>query len=352
MTHSPTKIVHVGLGSWGSNWAKLIVPTVPAVETVAWVDPSPAARDAAVATLGLPADRCFASLDEALAATDAEAIVAPVTLPAHAPVIEAAAAAGKHVLIEKPFAPTAAEARRLSDLAAGAGIILHVSQNYRFFPATITTHRLLAEGQLGAVLSVDIEFNRRITDTHYADVPDILLVDMSIHHWDMLRMLVPSPPAEAAFWTRNPPGSPFTADAAATGMIRFDNGVVATYRGNEVARYPETSWVGNWRIECENGVIAFTGRFGGRERTLEGEAVSVADPGGEPREVPLEPITHFGRAGTLNAFAAAVQGQPIPAYTATAADNVATIALMTAIVDSSRDGGAPTPVAPTPVAHV
>ena len=341
----PTKIIHIGLGRWGSNWARTIVPTVPTVETVAWVDPAEAARAAAQAELGVPADRCFPSIDAALAAVDAEAFVAPVTLPGHAPVIEAAARAGKHVLIEKPFAPSTAEAARLAALAADAGIILHVSQNYRFFPATVTAHRLLAEKTLGEILSVDIEFHRRIEDTHYADVPDILLVDMAIHHWDMLRMLVPAAPRDAAFWTRHPPGSPFAADAAATGMIRFDNGVVATYRGNEASRFAETSWVGNWRIECEGGIVAFTGRFGGPDRSLDGECVTITRTGGDPQDIPLDPITHFGRAGTLDAFALAVQGQPAPTYVATAADNIETIALMTAIVDSSRHDGQPTPVA-------
>lgn len=342
---SPTKIIHVGLGKWGSDWAQNIVPTVPTVETVAWVDPSEQARAAAQAELGLPADRCFPSIDAAVAEVDAEGLVAPVTLPAHAPVIEAGAKAGKHVLIEKPFAATAADAARLAALAADAGIILHVSQNYRFFPATVTAHRLLTEKHLGEVLSVDVEFHRQITESHYTDVPDILLVDMAIHHWDMTRMMVPSAPREAAFWTHNPPGSPFQADAAANGMIRFDNGVVVSYRGNEVSRFAETSWTGQWRVECEGGIIAFTGRFGGPDRDLAGECVTITKAGGAPEDYPLDQFPHFGRAGTLNAFALAIQGQPVPEFVATAADNVETIALMTAIVDSSRNGGAPTPVA-------
>lgn len=343
-----TKIIHLGLGHWGRDWAQFIVPTVPTVETVAWVDSSPEAQSLAQAKLGLDAARCFPSLEAALAEVDADAVVAPVILPAHGPVIEAAAKAGKHVLIEKPFAATVAEAARLTTLAADAGIILHVSQNYRFYPAPMTAYRLINERHLGDVLSVDIEFNKYIPETTYGDVPDILLVDMAIHHWDMLRMLVPGVAQKAAFWTRNPPGSPFVADAAATGMIKFNseiaNGVVATYRGNQLARFAETTWAGNWRIECEDGVISFVSRARGQVRSAKDDRLTVAKAGGAPEEWPLETVEHFGRAGTLNAFALAVQGKPIPDFVATAADNQATIALMEAIVQSSRQDGRPTAV--------
>ena len=272
-------------------------------------------------------------------------MLAPVILPAHAPVIEAAARAGKHVLIEKPFAPDVAEAARLTKLAADAGIILHVSQNYRFYPAPMTAYRLLNERHLGEVLSVDIEFNKYIGETPYTDVPDILLVDMAIHHWDMLRMMVPGLPETAAFWTRNPPGSPFLADAAATGMIKFGGGVAATYRGNQLSRDAETNWAGNWRIECEDGVISFISRARGEERSTKDDRLTVAKAGGSPVDWPLDTVEHFGRAGTLNAFAQAVQGKPVPDFVATATDNQGTIALMAAIVQSSRQGGRPTAVA-------
>ncbi len=341
--HSPTKIIHVGLGHWGRNWAKAIVPGVPAVEPVAWVDASPETLAAALVELGLPAKRCFTSIDAALAAVDADALLCPVALPAHAAVIEAGARARKHVLIEKPFAPDLKEAVRLAAVAEDAGIILHVSHNYRFFPATATAQRLIAERHFGEVLSVDIEFHRRMETTHYFDVPDILLVDMAIHHWDLLRMLLQTEPHEAAFWTRNPAGSPFAADAAATGMIRFENGVVATYRGNEVSRFPETPWAGQWRIECEGGVIAFSSRLGGR--SLDGERLTVAEIGGEPKDYPLDSLPHYGRAGSLNAFALTVQGNPRSPLVSTAQDNLGTIALMEAIVQSSRNGGRPIAIA-------
>ena len=341
----PVRIIQVGLGHWGRNWAELIVPKVPAVETVAWVDAAPAALAAGQNTLGLPPDRCFSSVEDAVARVDAEGLLGPVTTPAHAAVVEAGARSGTHVLIEKPFAPDLAEAERLAKLAEQAGIILHVSQNYRFRPAAATAARMVAEGCLGAVLSIDVEFTRLTTGPSfpYYHVPNPLLVDMSIHHFDLMRMLLRTEPRRVACWSWNPPGSRFTGHAAAAGMIGFED-VMVTYRANEVSRLAETPWSGRWRIECEGGVIDFTSRMGGGNQSLEADRVTVTEIGGEAYEHELDAVPYVGRAGTLTAFATAVRGQQPPSYTATAADNLGTIALMEAMLRSAKNGGQPTPV--------
>ena len=126
-------------------------------------------------------------------------------------------------------------------------------------------------------------------------------------------------------------------------MIRFANGVVATYRGNEASRYPETPWAGRWQIECEGGVIAFQSRNVGPDRVLNGEWVTMTRYGEAKKDVPVEDVQHFGRAGTLNAFAIALQGQT-SSIASTSHDNLGTIALMEAVVSSAHNDGRPTAV--------
>lgn len=125
---TPVAIVQMGLGLWGLDWARRVVPEVRNVETVAWVDPAAEARAMAVDKLGLPAERCFASLAEAVDVAAPEAVLGTVALAAHAPVITEALEHGLHVLIEKPFAPSAGEAQQLAAAAARADRILHVSR--------------------------------------------------------------------------------------------------------------------------------------------------------------------------------------------------------------------------------
>ena len=70
------KIIQVGLGRWGANWATKIVPSVAAAEAVAYVDSAPAALEAAQEKAGARPEQCFASLAAALAAVECDLVLA------------------------------------------------------------------------------------------------------------------------------------------------------------------------------------------------------------------------------------------------------------------------------------
>ena len=97
----PVRVIQVGLGPWGLDWARRIVPSVPGVEAVAWVDPAADARAAAVNEAIAPAERCFASLADALGAVEADALLCTAALAGHRPVIEDGLTRGLHVLDRK-----------------------------------------------------------------------------------------------------------------------------------------------------------------------------------------------------------------------------------------------------------
>src|SRR5882672_9966571 len=112
------RLVQVGLGPHGRNWARQVLPHVGEIDVVAYVDTDPYALDALRLEAGVPADRCFESLKEAVAATQPEALLNTTALPGHVPVIRAALEAGLHVLVEKPFAPSLEAAEQLVEAAA------------------------------------------------------------------------------------------------------------------------------------------------------------------------------------------------------------------------------------------
>ncbi len=261
------RIVHVGVGGWGPDWAANALPRVGEVEPVAWVDADAATLDAARARLGLPAGGCFPSLAAALAAIEAEAVLVTTPVRAHVPVALEALAAGKHVLVEKPFAPSLAEARRAVEAAEAAGRVLMVSQNYRFFPAPRAVAALVREGEFGPVGAVNVDFRRNVggrtgSPRHHA-LEHPLLVDMAIHHFDLMRMLLGREARWVACHTWNPPWSPFAGDAAGAATIAFEGGAMVSWRGNWVSPGPRTAWAGEWRVECAGGEIAWTTRGGG-----------------------------------------------------------------------------------------
>ena len=89
-----------------------------------------------------------------------DAVVIATPNEQHAPLAIAALAAGKHVLVDKPFALDVAEAETVLAAARNAGRIATVFQNRRFDADFLTLQSLLAEGTLGDVAECHAHFDR------------------------------------------------------------------------------------------------------------------------------------------------------------------------------------------------
>jgi predicted dehydrogenase len=330
------RLIQVGLGGWGLDWARTVLPRVPEMRPVAYVDTDPAMLVRAGELLGIDAGRLFPSLEAALDAAPADAVLATLPTARHATVCAQALRAGLHVLVEKPFTSTLAEARAVAALAAERGRVLMVSQNYRHHPAVATVADLLRRGVLGSPRGATISFrkNWRVTGHRYHDIPGPLLLDMAVHHFDLLRMLL----GEVARltcrgWTT--PDSPFTEHAAAEAILELSNGLIVGYHGSWLSRGAPTTWSGAWTIECDQGVIGFASRGAPLP-----DQVTLHAADGTTRPVPLLPVPALDRAGTLTAFAHAVTTGHIPADFTGADDNVRTLALCFASMRSAASGGA------------
>lgn len=83
----------------------------------------------------------------------------------HAEIVEAAAAAGKHIYCEKPLAMNVAEAQRMVDAAARAGVKTQMTFNFRYYPAVLRARQLVEEGFLGRIFS----FRGRYYRSSYID---------------------------------------------------------------------------------------------------------------------------------------------------------------------------------------
>jgi predicted dehydrogenase len=329
------RLVQVGMGGWGRDWAWRIIPDVPTVKLVACVDLNPNALALARAEVGIPADRCFASLDEAIAATNPDAVLVTTLLPGHVAVVRAALEAGKHVLVEKPFAPRAADARKLVQFAARRHRVLMVSQNYRFFPAVREVARLVKRSALGPLGQVWIDFRRYSSvgrdgpSPHHAD-DQPLLVDMSIHHFDLLRFILGKEAKSVLCHSWNPRTSGFKGPPTAVASIVFDGGVVASYRGSWISVGPSTPWAGEWRMEFERGEILWTSRG---EDSGPAEVVMLQRRGGPPKPIAIPSMKRIDRWATLAEFASAVSNGREPR--SSGRDNIGTLALVNAAVKSA-----------------
>lgn len=109
----------------------------------------------AAAALGIP--KACGSYEALLADPDIEAVYIPLPNHLHVPLTLQAAAAGKHVLCEKPVALSAAEAGSLR--AAAGKVLIMEAFMVRFHPQWLRARELLREGRIGALRTVQVIFS-------------------------------------------------------------------------------------------------------------------------------------------------------------------------------------------------
>jgi len=144
----------VGYGFAGQTFHAPFLTTTPGL-ALRWV----VSRDAAKVQAELPG--CLVgSLDEVLADDTVDLVVIATPNDTHAPIARQALLAGKHVVIDKPFALDLAEAEALVVLAEEQQRLLSIFHNRRWDGDFLTVRRLLAEGALGQVAQFESHFDR------------------------------------------------------------------------------------------------------------------------------------------------------------------------------------------------
>jgi predicted dehydrogenase len=140
----------LGWGVLGATSRVAVKAVLPAIAA------SPAARLVAVASeRGEPtiagAPRAYRAYADLLRDPGVEAVYVPLPNSLHRPWVERAAAAGKHVLCEKPLAPTAPDAEAMASACAAAGVVLLEAYMTPFHPRAAAVDALAGAGCLGAL---------------------------------------------------------------------------------------------------------------------------------------------------------------------------------------------------------
>jgi predicted dehydrogenase len=143
--------VRVGLLGFGAIGTEH-VDAVDAVDGLALTAVADRNPDRVAAALELSPDvAAYADADALLADTDVDLVVVSTPPNAHAAWVTAAFAAGKHVVVEKPFAVTTAEADQMAEAARQAGRLLAVYQNRRWDADFLALERVVRGGGIGDV---------------------------------------------------------------------------------------------------------------------------------------------------------------------------------------------------------
>ncbi|RDA94948.1 hypothetical protein CP533_0096 [Ophiocordyceps camponoti-saundersi (nom. inval.)] len=155
------KVFNVGVIGYGLSAKIFHIPFIaatPQLRLHAIVQRSPTKANSAPEDH--PGARHYEDVEELLSDTDVDLVVVTTPPDSHFDLTKAALQAGKHVLTEKPFVPTAAEADQLIALAREKKLLLCVYQNRRWDGDFLTVRRLLANQTLGRIVDFDSHFDR------------------------------------------------------------------------------------------------------------------------------------------------------------------------------------------------
>jgi predicted dehydrogenase len=307
------RIIQVGLGGWGWGWFEILRES-EGVDVAGVADVSPETRRRARDELGLAEEQVFASLEEALAGTDAAAVLVASPPPTHHDVATAALEGGCHVLTEKPLATNLTEARSLVETADRTGGILMVSQNYRFRSPARAVQQVVAEGRLGNMISVSVACRR---DTRPLFPPGDFryrmrhpyVLDMAIHHFDLLRALTRREVEEVYARSWRAPDSPYEHHPTTAAIMTLAGGVPVTYAGDWATRGEETSWNGHWEVLGERGRLTWARSEHVEEfwDDMYKGTVILQEGDGAPERVEQPERSHVDRDGALQAFRRAIE---------------------------------------------
>jgi predicted dehydrogenase len=143
----------VGLGRWGRN----LVNSTAESSALRFTTANSRTRQTAESFCREKSLLWAADLDAILNDPAIDAVVFATPHSQHPEQVRRAAAAGKHIFVEKPFALSLAEADEMLDAVAKAGIVLAVGFNRRFSPSMTRLRNAVRGGQLGTISTISAE---------------------------------------------------------------------------------------------------------------------------------------------------------------------------------------------------
>jgi UDP-N-acetyl-2-amino-2-deoxyglucuronate dehydrogenase len=227
------RLAFVGCGAIAEWHLTALRAAAPRIEVTAAVDVDRARAGAMAKETGAEA---FGSIDEALATGTFDAALIMVPHRLHEQLAVAALHAGKHVLLEKPMAPTLDACDRILAAARRAATVFAVAENAQYWPEVVLTRDLIDSGAVGDVITARawhcappmVEFlgegNWRFS---VADAGGGVAIDAGSHWLRPLRMWM-GELVEVVAATGRPYGA-MEGESMCRALCRFDSGVVASF---------------------------------------------------------------------------------------------------------------------------
>jgi predicted dehydrogenase len=286
--------------------------------------------------------RVYKSFEEILEDTEIEVVDIAVPAQAQPSILLAAIKAGKHILAQKPLAPTVAEAHMLLEEASKTNLVVGVNQQLRFDEGIAAAYKMVKCGWVGEVSNFSITVN---LDTPWdlwgwaQQMEQLEIMVHSIHYHDVVRWFMGEPTRVYALAGKTTGQLPI-GETRTISSYTFSSGATALVHANHVNRGGDNS--ATFRIDGDQGSIR--GTLGllyeypiGRADTLEVNSQSKSTGGWVSYPVTTKWIPH-AFIGTMGSVLAAISDGSTPR--SSLADNVKTIELVHALYDSIKTGEA------------
>ena len=233
------KLGLIGAGRIGQLHAKNVVTRFDGVQLAAVVDVhEPSARELAER---LNVERFGPSPDLVFEDPDIQAVLICSSTDTHAPLIEAAARAGKHIFCEKPIALDLDRIDAALEVVEIEGVKLQIGFNRRFDPSFAEVHKSVRDGQVGEPQLLRITSRDPAPPpVEYAASSGGIFLDMTIHDFDMARFLLGSEIEEVFAWGEvhvQPELRELGDVDTAIITLRFANGALGTIENSRKAVY-------------------------------------------------------------------------------------------------------------------
>lgn len=285
------KLALVGCGAIARYHMDGINESAPRIEVTAVIDPDPAKAAAYAAETGaMP----FSSLEEAIANGDFDAVDIMVPHHLHETLALQAFAAGKHVLLEKPMAPTLDACQRILDAAAAArqkfpSLVFMVAENAQYWPEVVLAKELIDEGAIGDVVTARAAFTFELDPYFFNEEGERpwrydrnqtgggVAIDGGSHWIRPLRIWMGE--VQEVMGVLGHPLTRMEGESMVRSLLRFESGKVATFECLvlDTVMAPDP-W---WRITGTRGEIVIEGGFEGALKLYNSEnrtGKQVADP--------------------------------------------------------------------------
>ncbi len=319
----------IGASTIAKEWMIDAIGAQPGHEVVAVMSTSPQRGQAFAAENRIAAS--YTDLAALLADPQVHAVYISTTNELHKGQTLAAAAAGKHVLCEKPLAVTLADAREMVAACKRAGVVMGTNHHLR----NAATHRKIRElvqsGAIGKPLFARV-FHAVYLPPHLQGwrltTPNAgggVILDITVHDADTLRFVLGAEPVEATALSQQGGMASSALEDGVMAVLRFDNGVLAQLHDAFTVKHAATG------LEVHGSEGSILARNVMTQKPV-GEVI-LRNASGES-QIAVEHENLYARA--VRGFAGAMAGNGAPS--ASGEDGVRSLATALAVLESSRTG--------------